>query len=127
MNNYSINIDIFRKGNYKIFSIRLMNREFEAIKHSTIDQSSDTLCRKTLIPEQTKDIEYIISALSFGSLHDEYTNRGVKGEYHLIYYITRDEEQKEIYVYYEDQTDLKRLYEKLMALVPEAERIWYYR
>jgi hypothetical protein len=127
MKNYTINIDIFRKGNYKIFSIQLKNREFLAAKHSTVNQTSDTLIVKILSAEEAAEIENFIKDLSLESLQDEYINRGVKGEHHLVYSIAKDDQQKDIFVYYQDEPDLRRLYEKLMALVPEDERIWYFR
>lgn len=128
MNNYSVTIDIFRKGNYKVYSLRLMNKEFEAIKYSAGNSKSpDTLYKKTLSDEEVSDIENIISALSLVNLQDEYINSSIRGEYHLIYHITKDEKQKEICVYYEYQAELKLLYEKLISLVPKESRFKYYR
>ena len=127
MTNYAIDIDIFRKGTYKIFTLRLKNRDFEAIRHSTVHQTSDTIIKKSLGVNEVKDIELILSQIAIDSLNEEYINKGVKGEHHLIYHITRDEKHKDIYVYYEDQADLVSLYNKLMVLVPEDDRIWYYR
>ena len=126
LDDYALIIDIFRKGNYKIFSIQLLNREFKAIRYSAVDESSETLESKTLSPEEAKNIEYIISETFLDSLNHEYINKGVKGEYHLVYHISKGEKQKEIYVYYEEQQDLRKLYKRLMMLVPEGFRIWYY-
>ncbi len=127
MKDYSVKIEIFRKGTYKIFSMQLENREFEAIKFYTNDKPCDTVCNITLAADKVSEIELIISNLSLEGLKDEYVNTGVKGEHHLMYFISIDGIEKEIYVYFEEQEELKQLFEKMMIIVPEEYRLWYYR
>lgn len=127
MLNYSVTIEIFRKGTYKIYSLQLKNGKFEAVKYTTNDDEPQIfLANKILSIEEAKDFKNFILEFPIDSLQKEYVNNMVKGEHHLIFKIKIDEKFKEIYVYFEEQQDLKELYKRIIELLPVEKRFWYY-
>lgn len=123
---YSVIIDIYTKGTYKVYSNRIVNGEFEAIKYSTNNEPPQTIVKKDLTRNQAKEFEDYILSFPIDSLRDKYIDNTVEGEHHLQYSITIGEKHKDIYVYFKEQKDLKLLYEKLNEFIPAKERFWYY-
>ncbi len=124
-NSYSVVIDIFRKGKYKKYSYRLVNNDFEAIMF-TLNSDPEVIICKILSPSEAKEFEQYMYSFPLDTLEDEYSNKDVRGEYHLEYAITIGEKHKNIYVYFKQQRDLVSLYKRLSHFIPEDAKFLYY-
>lgn len=125
-NSYSVIIDIFRKGTYKVYSYRMENNKFEAIKFSINYKTPKTIISKRLTTDEAKEFEKYINSFPLDELNDSYRDENVRGEHHLTYHIIIGEKKKDINVYFESQPDLVELYNTLLNFVPVDERFYYY-
>lgn len=123
---YSVRIDVFTKGTYRIYLLQMIDGKFKAVKYFANNKPPEIISEKELSVREANEFENYILSFPVDSLEDKYLNDMVRGEHHLIFNISIGEKQKEVYVYFSEQKDLKLLYQKMNAYVPENRRFWYY-
>jgi len=122
---YDIERTDYTKGTYKIFAFKLRNDSIHVTKFSTNNLPEKLLYSDVLNEKQKSELYSILKSIDLQKMKTEYINKNVEGEVHLVYNITINEKFKSIYVYFVNETNLKKLDDFIYGLLPLNQDGWY--
>lgn len=118
--NYKIVRTDFVKGRYMNFEWILQNDSVKVIEYPMSSDPDSIVCYKPLTERQSSRLQNIIQDIDLSALQNSYSNDLVQGEGHSVYNITIGDQSKNIYVYYVDVPELKKIDEFLFDVTADC-------
>jgi len=115
---FSVTLDIFTHGDYKIYMYKINESAIKAVKYSTNNEPPQTFVNRKLKKEETENMRNFLAVFPLDKLKKEYINRRVEGEIHSVYDIRIGRRHKKIMVYFYKQKDLCDLSKEISRLLP---------